>query len=304
MATNNSVNSSLSGTTGSGNFVGSTSPSITTPKIISQVLDTNGNPIIGLGVTSSAVNYLTLTNQATGVPPFLSASGSDTDISINIAPKGTGLLNLLTAATTNPLTIVSGTGSQHVTTFNFSDTSASQAVTFPDLTGTVALSGASQSVTFNDLTLTSPLPVSSGGTGLSMTPQLYANISNTSISSTITTVVFTTATYDNYSAYNSSTGKYTVPVDGMYNITASIIYNSTSIGVGGVQVLYIKVNSTTYMIDRQNYQSYAGIIIGHNGSLNMRLSANDTVEIQAYNNTTTSLDNTNNNIFSLAWVGN
>lgn len=289
---------------GAGDVVLSTSPTITSPIIASQILDTNSNPIIGLGVTSNAVNYLTLTNQGTGVPPFLSASGSDTNISINVAPKGTGLLNLVTAATTNPLTIVSGTGSQHITTFNFSDTSASQSVTFPDLTGTVALSGASQTVSFNDLTLSTPLAVTSGGTGLSMTPQLYANISNTSISSTITTVVFTTATYDNYSAYNSSTGRYTVPVDGMYNITSSIIYNSTSIGTGGVQVLYVKINSTTYMLDRQNFQSYSNIIIGHNGSLNIRLSANDTVEIQAYNNTTTSLDNTDNNIFSLAWIGN
>ena len=45
MATNDSVNSSLSGTTGTGNFVGNTSPTIVTPKI-NSVLDTNGNTIL------------------------------------------------------------------------------------------------------------------------------------------------------------------------------------------------------------------------------------------------------------------
>lgn len=128
---------SVLNTTGSDDAVLSTSPTITSPRIVSQINDTNGNPIIGLGVTSSAVNYLTITNQATGTPPFLSASGTDTNISINLAPKGTGLINIITEAATNPLTIVSGTSNQHVTTFNFSNTSASQSVTFPDESGTV-----------------------------------------------------------------------------------------------------------------------------------------------------------------------
>lgn len=52
--------------------------------------DTNGNVILGLSPTSSAVNELQISNATTGNAPTLSATGSDPNISLNIAPKGTG----------------------------------------------------------------------------------------------------------------------------------------------------------------------------------------------------------------------
>lgn len=47
-----------------------------------------------LTVGASAVNYLTLTNSATGNAAVLSADGSDANINININPKGAGTLTL------------------------------------------------------------------------------------------------------------------------------------------------------------------------------------------------------------------
>ena len=136
MATNTSVNSPLSGTTGTGNFVGSTSPTLTTPRI-AQINDTNGNTVLGLLAVASAVNYISASNNATGSFPYFVSTGTDTNIDFGVYTKGTGKILLLSANTTQPLVIYSGTSYQHTTTFQFSNTAASRTVTFPDVTGTV-----------------------------------------------------------------------------------------------------------------------------------------------------------------------
>jgi hypothetical protein len=68
----------------------------TSPQLGGQ-LDVNGNAI-GDGTlellkfveTASAVNELTITNNSAGNNPILSATGDDTNIGINLTPKGTG----------------------------------------------------------------------------------------------------------------------------------------------------------------------------------------------------------------------
>jgi len=62
----------------------------TSPKIITDISDTNGNELIKVTATASAVNELTVANAATGNNPILSATGSDTNIGITLTPKGTG----------------------------------------------------------------------------------------------------------------------------------------------------------------------------------------------------------------------
>ena len=60
--------------------------------------DANGNEWIKQTATSSAVNEFTIANAATGSGPTLSATGSDTDIDINLVPKGAGDVNIPTGA--------------------------------------------------------------------------------------------------------------------------------------------------------------------------------------------------------------
>jgi len=67
-----------------------TNKTLTSPKIGTSILDTNGNELFKLTATSSAVNELTLANAATGNKPTLTASGGDTNISVAILPKGSG----------------------------------------------------------------------------------------------------------------------------------------------------------------------------------------------------------------------
>ena len=69
-----------------------TNKTLTAPKIGTSILDTNGNELFLLTATASAVNELTYANAATGNNPTFTASGGDTNIGLNLVPKGTGVL--------------------------------------------------------------------------------------------------------------------------------------------------------------------------------------------------------------------
>jgi hypothetical protein len=77
---------------------------------LSGILDTNGNDIVvdnGGAIeddsnneyikfvkTATAVNEVTITNQATGSAPSIAATGDDTNIDFNLTPKGIGRVTL------------------------------------------------------------------------------------------------------------------------------------------------------------------------------------------------------------------
>ena len=74
-----------------------TNKTLTAPKIGTSILDTNGNELFLLTATGSAVNELTYANAATGNGPTFTASG-ETNVDININPKGSGVLKSGSAA--------------------------------------------------------------------------------------------------------------------------------------------------------------------------------------------------------------
>ena len=67
-----------------------TNKTLTSPKIGTSILDTNGAELFLLTATGSAVNEFTIANAATGNDPTLSATGGDANIDIAIKPKGSG----------------------------------------------------------------------------------------------------------------------------------------------------------------------------------------------------------------------
>ena len=101
----------------------------TTPQL-GGMLDVNGNAIgngteelIKFSETASAVNELTVTNSATGNAPEISATGDDTNIDINLTPKGIGRVILgasaiqqITEKITNTATSATGTVNYDVIT--------------------------------------------------------------------------------------------------------------------------------------------------------------------------------------------
>ena len=82
--------------------------SLTSPKIVTQISDTNGNELLKVTATASAVNELTLANAATGGAPALSATGDDTNIGIALTPKGTGGVVFPAGAVGTPAITTSG----------------------------------------------------------------------------------------------------------------------------------------------------------------------------------------------------
>jgi len=69
-----------------------TNKTLTSPKIGTSILDTNGLELALLTATGSAVNEFTIANAATGNNPKLSATGDDSNIGIDLITKGTGVI--------------------------------------------------------------------------------------------------------------------------------------------------------------------------------------------------------------------
>jgi hypothetical protein len=93
----------ISGATSDGTNVtyGSGNLRATSPRFTTAILDSNGNELIDLTATGSAVNQLTLANSATGNAVTVGTAGSDSNINLNFAPKGSGVVQIggVTAAT-------------------------------------------------------------------------------------------------------------------------------------------------------------------------------------------------------------
>ena len=78
-----------------------TSPTINTPVVGTSINDANSNELIKFTSTGSAVNEITVTNQATGSNPSIAATGGDTNINLDLNAKGTGSVEISKAAYTS-----------------------------------------------------------------------------------------------------------------------------------------------------------------------------------------------------------
>ena len=55
-----------------------------------EIVDSNSNEVVKFAEVASAVNEITVTNAATGDASLISATGGDSNIDLNLIPKGTG----------------------------------------------------------------------------------------------------------------------------------------------------------------------------------------------------------------------
>ena len=115
-----------------------TNKTLTSPKA-NEILDTNGNEILGLSPTASATDFLTVKNGiGVGVPLHIYADGSSANIGLHIQPKGTGLVTISDGTDFNKGIRFrsSGSAASAVTLLDAVST-AGRVVTLPDATTTL-----------------------------------------------------------------------------------------------------------------------------------------------------------------------
>ena len=64
---------------------------------LTDITDMNGNEVIEIDGITSAVNYVRVSNSATGNRVDISVQGDDSNVGLNLTPKGTGILRFVVA---------------------------------------------------------------------------------------------------------------------------------------------------------------------------------------------------------------
>ena len=82
-----------------------TNKTLTSPRVETAILDTNGNELLALAATASAINELTITNAASGTSPTISATGGNSSIGISYQTKGAGFHTFLNALFQAPVSL-------------------------------------------------------------------------------------------------------------------------------------------------------------------------------------------------------
>ena len=132
-----------------------TNKTLTSPKI-NEILDANGNEILGLSTTASSTDFLTVKNGiGVGVPLHIYADGSSSNIGLHIQPKGTGLVTISDGADFDKgIRFRSVSSAASAITLIDAVSTAGRVVTLPDATTTLV--GRNTTDTLTNKTLTSP----------------------------------------------------------------------------------------------------------------------------------------------------
>lgn len=163
--TSGNVVGEISGATSDG-----TTLTLTSPKIITALLDTNGNELFKFTATASAVNEFTIVNAATAGAPALQATGGDTNINISMVPKGTGVVTFApTTAGTGVLSLADTNQSHYLNITPGSDITADRTFTITTGDASRTLSMAGNITTAADL-------ITSGAFSLTLTTTASTNV--------------------------------------------------------------------------------------------------------------------------------
>jgi hypothetical protein len=125
-----------------------TNKTLTSP-IVNEILDTNGNEILGLSPTASATDFLTVKNGiGVGVPLHVYADGPSTNIGLHIQPKGSGLVTISDGTDFNKGIRFRSSGSAaNAITLLDAVSTAGHVVTLPDATTTLVGRGTTDTLT-------------------------------------------------------------------------------------------------------------------------------------------------------------
>lgn len=121
-----------------------------------QIRDLNGNAVIGISATASAVNYLFVTNNTSGNDPYIVATGADTDIGLGFQTQGIGTFVFKSLAPVNQVIFNTGTAYQHATNLTFPNTPQDRNVVFQDLDGVLVMDASNAGAGSGSITTAPP----------------------------------------------------------------------------------------------------------------------------------------------------
>ena len=141
-----------------------TNKTLTSP-VINEVLDSNGNEILGFTPIASATDYITIKNGiGVGVPVHISATGSSANTGLHIEPKGTGLVQISDGTdTTKGIRFRSSSSATSAVTLIDAVSSAGRVITLPNATGTLALTSDLTAYVPTTRTVSTTSPLTGGG---------------------------------------------------------------------------------------------------------------------------------------------
>ena len=237
-----------------------TNKTLTSPSI-NEILDANGNEILGLSTTASAVDFLTIKNGiGVGVPLHVYADGSSTNVGLHIQPKGSGLVTISDGTDFNKGIRFrsSGSAASAVTLLDAVAT-AGRVVTLPDATTTLV--GRDTTDTLTNKTLTSPvlttpiLGVPQSGdfsTGSFTWPTFNQNTTGTAAGLSATLAVASGGTgattltgYVKGNGTSAMTASSTVPSTDITGLGTMSTQNANSVAVTGGAVDGTTIGATT-----------------------------------------------------------
>ena len=175
-----------------------TNKTLTAPRIGTSILDSNGEVLFGLTATASAVNYLGYANAATDSNPAFSATGTGTNIGLNLVMKETGVLTVsTTTANADTLSLLPAAGgtATFAGTITSADLTANKTWTFPNTTGNIAIIDGTLAVaTGKTATINNTLTLA-GTDGTTMTfPALSGTVVTSADTGTVTSTIIADGT--------------------------------------------------------------------------------------------------------------
>ncbi len=182
-----------------------TNKTLSNPRVVSTIKDTNNNTILNLSGQASAVNNFVIKNRAAGGVPSLETEGDDVDIWMTLAPKGNSGVRVYQNTSGQPAKL-SSSGIDVDVDFNISTQGAgivrTNGVEVATTSGAQALTNKTISSDSNTLTGVSRRVAYTqhGGTGVEDGANTWAKICTVSMS---------TLEYEDVSvllAFNASTG--------------------------------------------------------------------------------------------------
>jgi hypothetical protein len=284
MATRNTVDTSLAGQTGTGNFVGATSPSLITP-VLGTPQSGTLTSCTGLPLTTGVTGTLGVTNGGTGLAAttanqLLYSSATNTIAGLGTANSATLVTSSagipgFTASLTNGQVLIGSTGATPVP----STITAGTGITITNGAGTISIAATTAST-------------------------FYVNTANTTVNG-LSVVKYSNVINDSASAYSASTGLYTIPSTGWYIVNANIKFTNYNYGFGAITQMNIYQNSTVIASTLTTPTAYNSTAPALNAGTVYYFTAGDTVSVQGFGNIgggTTTLDNSVTNFLNINYL--